>query len=143
MSVRLAFEACKENYSSSSELTKQRQSSPTSTAGLANVVETAVDLEDRLAKEFESFQFMSRETGRSIVKADLVVAHRSVSEDDKANNIRSHNRKLDQNLLLVVQQASAKSDKDEWIFPEKTFSGEPSLRAVRVRCSSLQLSFEE
>jgi hypothetical protein len=28
-----------------------------------NIVETAVDLEDRLAKEFKNFQFMSRETG--------------------------------------------------------------------------------
>jgi hypothetical protein len=28
-----------------------------------NIVETVVDLEDRLAKEFENFQFMSRETG--------------------------------------------------------------------------------
>jgi hypothetical protein len=30
-----------------------------------NIIETAVDLEDRLAKEFKNFQFMSRETGAS------------------------------------------------------------------------------
>jgi hypothetical protein len=45
------------------EHTKQRQSSPTSTAATANIVETAVDLEDRLAKEYKNFQFMPRETG--------------------------------------------------------------------------------
>ena len=27
-----------------------------------NVIETAVDLEDRLAREFKDFQFMNRET---------------------------------------------------------------------------------
>lgn len=45
------------------EIAKQRQSSPTSTAASVNIVETAVDLEDRLAKEFKNFQFMPRETG--------------------------------------------------------------------------------
>jgi len=78
-------------------------------------VETAVDLEDRLAKEFQNFQFMPRET-----------------EDDKTNNLRSHNRKLDQNLLLIVQQTNSQSNKDEWIFPERNYDGEPSLRAVRI-----------
>ena len=53
-------------------------------------------------------------------------------EDDKTNNLRSHNRKLDQNLLLVVQQTNSQSNKDEWIFPEKTYDGEPSLRAVSL-----------
>jgi len=28
-----------------------------------NIVETVVDLEDRLAKDFSNFQFMSRQTG--------------------------------------------------------------------------------
>ncbi|UJR26550.1 hypothetical protein I4U23_007873 [Adineta vaga] len=95
------------------ELVKQRQASPTGTATSVNIVETAVDLEDRLAKEFSNFQFMSRET-----------------EDDKTNNLRSHNRKLDDNLLLIVQQKDNQIDKDEWIFPEKNYDGEPSLRAV-------------
>ena len=53
-------------------------------------------------------------------------------EDDKTNNVRSHNRKLDQNLLLIVQQTNSQSHKDEWIFPEKTYDGEPSLRAVNI-----------
>ncbi|CAF4991136.1 unnamed protein product, partial [Rotaria sp. Silwood1] len=95
------------------ELAKQRQNSPTSTTTAVNIVETAVDLEDRLAKEFKNFQFMPRET-----------------EDDKTNNLRSHNRKLDQNLLLIVQQKNSQSNKDEWIFPEKAYNGEPSLRAA-------------
>jgi len=95
------------------EIAKQRQSSPTSAATTVNIVETAVDLEDRLAKEFKNFQFMPRET-----------------EDDKSNNLRSHNRKLDQNLLLIVQQKNSESNKDEWIFPEKAYDGEPSLRAA-------------
>lgn len=51
-------------------------------------------------------------------------------EDDKTNNLRSLNRKLDQNLLLIVQQKNTQSDKDEWIFPEKIYEGEISLRAV-------------
>ena len=97
------------------EIAKQRQSSATSTAATVNIVETAVDLEDRLANEFKNFQFMPRET-----------------EDDKNNNLRSHNRKLDQSLLLIVQQKNSQSNKDEWIFPERTYGGEPSLRAVRV-----------
>ena len=47
-----------------SELAKQRQASPTSTTTTMNIVETAVDLEDRLAKDFENFKFTPRETGR-------------------------------------------------------------------------------
>ncbi len=53
-------------------------------------------------------------------------------EDDKTNNLRSHNRKLDQNLLLIVQQNNSQANKDEWIFPEKNYDGESSLRAVSV-----------
>jgi hypothetical protein len=53
-------------------------------------------------------------------------------EDDKTNNLRSHNRKLDQNLLLIVQQKNSQSNKEEWIFPEKTYDGEPSLRTVSI-----------
>lgn len=101
------------------EIAKQRQSSPTSTTATMNIVETAVDLEDRLAKEFKNFQFMSRET-----------------EDDKTNNLRSLNRKLDQNLLLIVQQKNAQSNKDEWVFPEKIYEGETSLRAAAERLVS-------
>ena len=47
------------------ELAKQRQASPTSTtATTMNIVETAVDLEDHLAKDFQNFKFTPRETGR-------------------------------------------------------------------------------
>lgn len=49
-----------------SELAKQRQSSPTSTTtttASVNIVETVVDIEDRLAKEFKNFKFMPSETG--------------------------------------------------------------------------------
>ena len=46
-------------------MAKQRQQSPTSTIATTNIVETAVDLEDRLAKEYKNFQFMPRETGHS------------------------------------------------------------------------------
>lgn len=44
-------------------MTKQRQTSPTGATTTMNIVETVVDLEDRLAKDFQNFQFMSRETG--------------------------------------------------------------------------------
>ncbi|CAF1559113.1 unnamed protein product [Adineta ricciae] len=95
------------------ELGKQRQISATSTAASVTIVETAVDLEDRLAKDFSNFHFMPRET-----------------EDDKTNNLHSHNRKLDDNLLLIVQQKNTQTNKDEWIFPEKNYNGERSLRAA-------------
>ncbi len=87
-----------------------------------NIVETVLDLEDRLAKEFKNFQLMPRET-----------------EDDKMNNLRSHNRKLDQSLLLIVQQKNSQSNQDEWIFPERNYDGEPSLRAVRISLLIRQL----
>ncbi|CAF1324175.1 unnamed protein product [Adineta steineri] len=95
------------------EITKQRQISPTSASSTVNIVQTAVDLEDRVAKEFSNFQFMSRET-----------------EDDKTNNLRSYHRKLDKNLLLIVQQKDSQANKDEWIFPEKIYDSESSLRAA-------------
>jgi hypothetical protein len=98
-----------------------------------NIVETAVDLEDRLAKEFKNFQLMSRETGAlSLILCVEFILLFGYLEDDKTNNLRSHNRKLDQNLLLIVQHKNSQSNKEEWIFPEKTYDGEPSLRAVRI-----------
>lgn len=92
-----------------------------------NIVETAVDFEDRLAKEFENFQFMPRQTGETM-KTDASIDHFFFLslDDDKTNNLRSHHRKLDQNLVLIVKR----KDKDEWIFPEKKVDGEKSLRQV-------------
>ena len=98
-----------------------------------NIIETAVDLEDRLAKEFSNFQMMPRETGTClfVVTYDRILLFVFL-EDDKTNNLRSHNRKLDHNLLLIVQQKNSQANKDEWIFPEKIYDGEASLRAVRM-----------
>lgn len=62
----------------------------------------------------------------------IEIIHGCSSEDDKANNLRSHHRKLDQNLLLIVKQKNAESKKEEWVFPEKNYEGEASLRAVRI-----------
>jgi len=106
-------------HKTETELAKQRHNSPTSAATSINIVETVVDKEDRFVKELESFHFMSRET-----------------EDDKSNNIRSHNRKLEQNLLLIVQRKNIQLNKDEWIFPEKTYDGEPSLRVTAEQIAS-------
>lgn len=59
----------------------------------------------------------------------------SIAEDDKKNNVRSHNRKLDQSLLLIVKRKNEKTNQDEWIFPEKKFENETSLRSVRWKLS--------
>lgn len=122
---------CHACWCSRRELAAKRQNSATSAGASANIVETVVDLEDRLAKEFENFQFTPRETGRPFLSQCGSVNSRLLrSEDDKTNNLRSHHRKLDQNLLLLVKQKDGKSEKEEWIFPEKSYENEPSLRSV-------------
>ncbi len=37
-----------------------------------NIVETVVDLEDRLAKDFSNFQFMPRQTGACLYFVNLI-----------------------------------------------------------------------
>ncbi|CAF1342721.1 unnamed protein product, partial [Didymodactylos carnosus] len=100
------------------EIATSTTKSPSTSAAIA--VETAQDFEDKMNKEFKQFQFALRQT-----------------DDDKTNNIKSQNRKLDQNLLLIVQRKNEKNGKDEWIFPQKLYEGEKSLRMTADQVPSI------
>lgn len=80
----------------------------------AKSLQTAQDVEDMNKEELEKFKFAPRET-----------------EDDKNNNVKSLNRKLDETLMLLCSDTVGKAD--AFILPQAQWAEGETLRQTAER----------
>lgn len=78
--------------------------------------QTAEDKKDAYIEEFKKFEFSSR-----------------ITPDDKANNVKSTNRKLDENLYLLVEQKFSDDKRSYLVLPQGKREEGESLRQTAER----------